>query len=452
MREQQTETEDIVKLKLVMGIRPGIYLTVLYSIILLALVFLFLFLPGIRNPGAVLSIKTEPAGAAIRVDGVYMGTVADKIFVPKGSHTLQAVLPGFESEVSSHEIPSRVFASLFFPRRYKVEFTLKTGNPVNTFAAAASDFASWTFAGEPVSTWQIPLSLSEGAYRAAPYMDLAAKRSADEILKAASRFTVTRAALRDIVRAKTLLDASGQSPSFSSLADSASDILAFLSENPGSAGWLASLLPPESAAVVKDSLWYKNETAEIVSDLRITENLNIRQFNLAGLNFVSAGGFLISETPVSDALFKTFLNENPSLAADREKEGGNLTETFLNISTGNEAAALSWYEAEAFCKWLTEKLPPSMAEMEAALPSQAEWENAEAAGIFNTENSLWEWCADPFAPLQFIKADFKAVNAVGSSECVLLRANSSFENRASLPPEFSSPFVTFRPVIRYRYE
>ena len=151
MREKQTEPEDIVKLKPIMGIRPGIYLTVLYSAILLTLLFFLLVFPGIKNPGAVLSIKTEPAGAAIRVNGVYMGTYNDKIFVPQGVHTIEAVLPGFEKESDVHHIPGRIFGSLFFPRRYPIEFTLKTSNEAAAFALAAADYAAWSFGGEPTA-------------------------------------------------------------------------------------------------------------------------------------------------------------------------------------------------------------------------------------------------------------------------------------------------------------
>jgi hypothetical protein len=441
MREKQVETaappDDVVKLKPFMGIRPGVYLTVLYSLVILVVLFLFLVLPGIRKPGAVLVVKTEPRGAGIRINNVYMGTADEKIFVPKGVQTIEAVLPGFKSESSVHEIPGRTFGSLFFPRRYPVQFTLKTDNPEASFAQAAGDFAAWTFAGEPASTWQIPLSLSEGAYRTGPAGDPAQ----GELLKAAARFTVTRAALRDLVRAKMLLDNGGLSPSPAGLLNSVSDILAFLSENPGSAQWLSGLLPPETAALVRASAWQKNENPpEKIALPEYAGSPSVRQLEIAGLSFVNVNGFMICDKAVSQTAFQSFLNENPSIAADREQGMKN------NFPRGDEITEVSWFEAREFCQWLTKRLPSSMEDMEVRLPTEAEWEYA-AGHIGNMGNTLWEWCADPFAPLQFIKASPQAVHAVGSPERSLRRSSAVSENRASLPGQYSSPVVTFRPVI-----
>jgi len=452
-REKQTETDDQVKLKPLLGIRPGVWLTGLYSIILLFAVFLLLIYPGLKNPGAALSIKTEPAGAAIRVNDIYMGTSgsAGKIFVSKGQKTIEAVLPGFESQSALHEIPGYIFGSLFFPRRYPVEFTLKTSDPANAFAQSAADFAAWTFAGEPTAVWQIPLSLSEGAYRIGPEHDPSSK----EILNAASRFTVTRAALRDIVRAKFLLDNSGLSPSMTGLADSVSDILQFLSENDG-AIWLSGLLPPESAAVVRNSDWYKRSAgmnqAVGLQEPSQTGRLSVNEIEIAGLSFINIGSnrFMISENPVPVSLYETFLNENPRFNGEEQNE------IFpQGVSYGkDEISGVTWFAAQAFCHWLTKKLPASMADMEIRLPAEKEWELA--AGYeddkINMKNTGWEWCIDPFAPLPFFSASSWAANAVGSPERTIRRGQSSAdtETRASLPPDFSSPYITFRPVITER--
>jgi len=427
MQQKQPETDDIVKIKPFMGIRPGVWLFALYSVVLLVILFLFLVLPGLLNNGAELALTTEPQGAAIRVDGIYMGTAKDRIFTSKGIHTITAVAPGFDSESVKTQIPGRIFGSLFFPRRFKIEFNLKTDDPSGALTHAASEFAEWSFAGEPTAAWQIPLSLSEGAYRTGQIID---HQSAERILTAASRFTVTRAALRDIVRAKILSDNGGLSPSPASVYGSASDILTFLSENPGSANWLFGLLPAEAAAMVKASDWYKNEAAS----LSAAKQTGTGQINLAGLSFIGVSNFMISVNTVPKAVYEIFLNENPEW-----KEIGN-----------------SWFAASEFCRRLTSRLPASMAGMEVRLPTEAEWDAAAMAGEIKigkgvsngsggAASSGWEWCTDPFAPLQFIKADADAIRMIGSPERALRSSLDS--SRASLPPEFSSPVVSFRPVI-----
>jgi len=441
MQKKQPETEDIVKLKPFMGFRPGVWLCALYSAILLVLIFLFLILPGLINPGSELIFITEPQGAAIRVDGVYMGTAKERIFVPEGVHLLTAVAPGFDNESLNAKIPGRVFGSLFFPDRFTIEINLKTSDPSGAFAQAAADFAELSFAGEPTATWQIPLILSEGAYRTGQVID---NQSAAQILTAASRFTATRAALRDIVRAKMLLDNGGLSPSPAGIYGSVNDIMAFLSENPGSANWLFSLLPAEAAAMVKASDWYKKETASLSDAAPSQGNQGMGRLNLAGFTFVGVSNFMIGENTIPHTVLENYLNENPEW-----KEIGN-----------------SWFAASEYCRRLSSRLPPSMAEMEVRLPTEAEWELAAASGLifmgesrrlvrFSKNNETasgaaageggWEWCADPFAPLQFIKADVDAIRMVGSSERSL--RSSADSSRASLPPEFSSPVVSFRPVI-----
>jgi hypothetical protein len=446
MREKQPEINDNVKLPHFLGIRPGVYLTVLYSIILLLIFFFLLVFPGFKNPGAVLYVKTEPAGAAIRIDGTYMGTSGKKIAVSKGVRTIEAVLPGFNTESVVLEIPGRIFGSLFFPLKKTIEITIKTDDPVTAFSMAAADFAAWTFGGEPTESWQIPLSLSEGAYR------IGAQNNPQtaEILKAASRFMVTRAALRDLLRAKILLDNSGNSPSPAGLVGSISDILQFLSDNPGSAQWLSGLLPPESASIVRASAW--NNKENIVS--AEAGGLSNRRFEFSGIVFTGIQenkekSFLISEDPVPSSLFQTFLLENPEW---KDVYTDYFNDEILLFSQemykSDTITGVSWYAADAFCRWLTKRLPISMSEMEIRLPTEVEWVAAKTS-IKSMEASGWEWCADPYAPLQFIAASQWAIETVGSPERSLRgrSSSSSPDTRASLPPELSSPFVTFRPVI-----
>jgi len=448
------ETDDNVKFKPLLGIRPGVYLGVLYSFVLLVILFFLLVFPGIAKGGAILSVKTEPMGAAVRINGVYMGTSADSFFLPKGSYTVEAVLPGFEKAGAVHEIPGRLFGSLFFPLRKKIEFTLTASDPARSFALQAADFAAWSFGPEPTASWQIPLSLSEGAYRAGPSGDPAMR----ETLKAASRFTTSRAGLRDLIRAKILVDSRGLSPSPAGLTGSVSDILLFLSENPGSGRWLAELLPPESADVIKNSDWYKI-AYPAVSERRIS--INDREaalparMQLDGLTFINIDNFMISESPVTLSLFETFIGQNPEWKEHQTDYYPDHVSIPLYLFGGEVITGVTWFAAEAFCRWLTERLPSSMADMEVRLPAETEWEEyANTAGIeYTVEMGIktpgWEWCADPFAPLTFIDASAEAIQAVGSPERSIRRIAVS-QTRASLPPELSSPFVTFRPVIAQR--
>jgi hypothetical protein len=486
------DPDDQVKLKPILGIRPGVYLAVIYSIALLALFFYIFLYPGIVNPGSMVVFESIPSGAALRVDGVYAGSSPCRVFVPKGTHTFDIVLPGFEPRHMEHEVPGRLFASRLFPRRYNVQATLHTADPMAALAEAAHDYAMWSFGGEPTVSWQVPLSLSEGVYRIGP---AAAGAEAAGILAAASRYAVTRAALRDLLRAKTLAANGGLPPSPLSLGHSLSDIFADLSDGPSGALWLADTLPADSAEILVSSAWYQNQLAAF-AELTAMESLSpqghtpVSQIRVGGLLFTGLDGgnlvqgepfphltqvepFMMCAAAVPVPAYEDFLDANPRWRANQREElvrqglaTGEYLADFGGINPGGSRgftsiSAVSWFAAKAFCEWLSGRLPDALAGWEVRLPTEAEWEYAVKSiqqwgsrSSFQMDGITWEWCADPYSPLPFISASPDAIAAVGSPERVVrggswpgMAVAANFETRAGLPPETCSPFVSFRPVI-----
>jgi len=487
------EPDDQVRLKPVLGIRPGVYLAAVYGfVILLALYFLLLH-PGLSRPGAVVVFTSEPWGCALRVDGVYAGTSPCRVFVPKGRRDIEIVMPGFTPERVEADIPARVFASLLFPLRFPLYGKLSASEPLKPLEIASAEFAAWSFGGEPTASWQAPMSLSEGVYRAGP-----ASINAGGTLAAAARFAVTRAGLRDLVRAKNLSANGGNAASPLSLIRSVSDIASFLDSTPSAAVWLADTLPQEPAALLVSSAWYQNQLSGYASIIA-REKLSaapgessasgtppVPQIRVAGLMFAGLSGgslaqgepfpheaaiepFMICTTPIPAPAFADFLDENPQWRPDQREllESRSLaTREYLadfDAGTGRAIAgisAVSWYAAQAFCEWLGTKLPYSLSGYTVRLPAESEWEYAvKSAAQWGRKDllvrgNMWEWCGNPYSHLPFIPAPPEAIEAAGSPEYpvrggswlnTVLQPN--VETRASLPPESCSPFVSFRPVI-----
>jgi hypothetical protein len=462
--------EDRVKLPVILGIKPGYYLAVLYGCIILVVLFAVLVYPGISNPGSIGVISSEPSGAAVRVDGVTLGSTPCEVFLPKGTRTVELVLPGFESRVIRVDSGGRIVASNFFPKKIPVRGTLETADPVAAFAAEAEDYVRWSFIGEPAETNQVPLSLSEGAYRTGPAaVDPERKKEMDAVLESALRFAWTKAAARDLLRAKCLIDNAGLSPSPFTLVRSIQEAAAFIGPEQPVRAWLASLdLLAENPGQAGGTAIRISGESPALSPV----TLNGQEFvPLRGGSYQSGGretgvpSLFIARTEVSSASWAAFIAENPGWSAENRDalvEQGLVTGEYL-AAIDHPAyprpavPGVSWYGAKAYCRWLGGKL--SLPGREVRLPSEDEWNYAalyfdgRPEAPENLLGGLWEWCEEPYAPLDFFPPS-SAADKLGSPERPV--KGGSWVNqagtvdpgtRASLPPESSSPFVGFRPVI-----
>ncbi|GHV79004.1 hypothetical protein AGMMS49944_07950 [Spirochaetia bacterium] len=478
--------EDRVHLAPILGIRPGVYLTGLYAVLLLVILFFVLLYPGITNPGSLVALDSEPRGAAVRVDGITVGSTPCELFVPAGVRLVELILPGFTPRPQAVTIPGRVFASLLFPQRIALSVTLEAPNPLDAFIPAAADYAGWSFTGEPTAGYQIPQDLSEGAYRIGPAAasDPAIREEMQEVLFAAARFAVTKAALRDLVRAQFLTDSGGLSPSPWTLTAGIAAALNYLSANSGAALALAETLPPESARLLENSPWFR-EAVFAATDLSGEKSAEARKaptgevIRLGNLSFrtIPAGVFIqtgtyphrvglesfsIASAGIGREDWERFLSarpqwkrENAAALIEQGLASPGYLDQPLNPSPG--VPGISWFAAAAYCEWLTESLPPSLADWEVRLPREAEWEYAASLLAVDMPGEFWEWCADPYAPLDYLPARPEVVEAVSSPERSL-RGGSwinppgsvGIETRASLAPATSSPFVSFRPVIAHK--
>jgi hypothetical protein len=504
--------DDRVRLPIILGIKPGKYLAALYLFAVLALLFFVLVFPGMARRGSFVTFTSEPAGAAVRVDDVYFDAAPCTIFVAEGRRVFDLALPGFNRFRVEKEVKAGGFASLLFPRRIAVYAMLDEKEPLAALTLGAAGAAEWSFTGENAEMYQTPLALSEGVYRSAPED----KRAADEIIRAAARFTSTRFFLKDLIRAKFLAGNCGMSPSMFNAAVSIAEMAAFTSDNPAFACALSEVLG-ENAKPLLESDWYHKN---VIDNIFPPQNPEIEQQNpnqsgpryepvfggdltVSGIRFVEIRGgvfkgstdfnyetplesYFIAANEVSDGEWAAFLAENPewreeNTAALAEKRLVNLQYMARpddKMYPAPTVSGLSWYAADAYCRWLTSKLPPRFSGWEARLPTEIEWEYAakgtvkkldggritrmtqwDETGSLDEDGTLkqaglWEWCGDPFVPVYFLSASRESIAAVGSPKrsvrggsWVNSARTVTPETRAGLVPWSCSPFVSFRPVI-----
>ena len=475
--DNTAEPDGNVKLKPIFGVRPGVYLACIYGIVLLAILFFIFLYPALSNPGSYIVVKSEPWGAAVLVDGVYREATPCEVFVSPGKHKLELRLSGFAPAQKEIVTGRRLFASLFFPLKTAIFQKLESNDPAKAFIAEAEDYAAWSFTGESSAAYQVPLSLSEGAYRLGPYaVDPALRKYMEDTIVSSSRFAVTKAGLRDLVRAKTLLDNQGLSPSPLSLLGSAEDVIGFLSDNPQTALWLGALLTGEAQSAVTASSWYKEALQKQESashSVRAPRLESVQIDSLAfrhvqgglpilGANFpqgTTVDTFYILQDPISPAVWRAFTEQEPKWKKenlDALIKEGLVNESYLEDfpdAPDSGVSGISWHAAVAFCAWLNSSLPRELASAsyEVHLPTEAEWEYAASSGAIEY-GVFWEWCEEPYVPLSFLSVpqgapQFSPERPVRGGSWRNPQGSVNSETRGSLPPSFCSPFVSARPVV-----
>lgn len=419
--EQAPLESIIVRLKPVFGIKPRIYVPVIWGIIIITLVFLFLILPGIRQNGTFLTVESLPSDASVIIDGIRFGATGEEIFVTKGSRKLTVQRTGFEPDHRIIEVRGRIFASRLLPRKDKLTVFLHPIEGFDHMAYGAVEFAAWTATGPERERYAIPPVLTltardvlQGGYE-----------SGRDLPAAVLPLAIDERHLADILRAQFMLKSAGAPPG-------AGTITAFLNDF----GLSASAQPDQYTAALeivnKDRLNavglqnIANEdsarTALLISEAKgiYADAVSSHTFpiNLYGnSSFVSipeitapigdmevvAGGyhprsgalpvkvavgvFLISTREVTNEEFAAFTTLNPDwslenrdeLVAEALADEGYLSTWSISGpapgSGRDPVTEVSWYAAVAYAEWFTDRFLKATGRR-ARLPYEDEWEVA----------------------------------------------------------------------------
>jgi len=500
---QRDIDEAAVRLKPILGIQPGHYLAALFSAIILAVLFLVLVLPGIRNNGRYYDFRIDPPASAIYVDGVYKGHSPCSVFIPSGEKTVLVTRSGFQAQEIKVVSKGRIAGTLFIPSRTELSMQLIPVAGNTTLTAGMVRYASWASSGTPSEAYQIPMELSEAALAStiAPGSFVV-----QGFAGAALSYARHAQSLRDASRAVALVYGASAAIGPLTLGRLVETLESEIAADPALLLAFAASAPVEISKKIEESDYYLKIMKEL-KDRResIGQALPGTKSELAGTTFVSFGpgtavinaiasppslvelkAFRMARSETTIADFRRFIIDTPAWSRAAQPElmkqglvGPDYLKDFEASDASEPIRFISKPAAEAYCKWLSRSAPSGY---RVALPTEAQWSyvasaagssasltanlrdsgnqrpippsnlQSDAAGMRGLLGNVWEWCADPYA---IHPASGMAGRKTYPNSEFVVRGGSwanradlvNLDSRGPMPASTCSAYLGFRVVL-----
>ncbi len=445
-KKRERDEDDLskvrVRLKPLLGMQPGLYLTILYAFVLALILFLFLFYPGIRRNGSVLSVSTNPSGAAVFVDGQYLGATPLTHFVPAGSRSLEIQKPYYAPIKEQLSVGGRLFGSLFVPRRAVLSFALRVSDLSGLLSHAFGEVSRWSMIDTVVPNYQVPPILMHTVRDAAQSKGFGDYAALALFLKEAARDVHNPYLLRDFLSAEGFLYARGGALTPASLLGMTLAFAQAVRANPQLVLWVYASLPEAAQTAIRNQAWFqqleKSYLDALGSARAASGATTAPPLSLEGVRFIplpagsyvmglargqkpldpadagldsphreTVGSFSMARTDVTNAQFARFLAANPKWGpGQREalKEEGLVSSDYLKDwsatkGSNDPVTYVSYYAARAYSDWLTTLLPSYLSGWSVRLPSEAEYEWAARMNV-DPRTSVFRETAQGLEPVE----------------------------------------------------
>ncbi|MDD4006766.1 MAG: SUMF1/EgtB/PvdO family nonheme iron enzyme [Sphaerochaetaceae bacterium] len=431
---------DPVKIKPFLGMKPGQWLTYLYILIILIVVFLVCFLPGIVK-GQKRVTFTSPAGiAAVYIDGQYAGGTPFTTWVKSGEHTVEFKVYGNTIETSTLKVGHPVFLTWLFPRKMSFAGTQTVSEQLSK--TIKTQFLSDVEQQSAVTAYDDrhhypPLYQTFAGFgldAGAPFMKLA---------------------FSYISSAEMLADAKAASQTMGLDYDFSIQDAIFTGTSDGSASSaFAKSQVPEASTITLSSDSLKASSFTIDGQLVSTGSFSMGkvQTELTYQNSVSAlvstkitEPFSIASSEITEYQFALFLKDNPEWSKDNLEAlmaEGKADQYYLSgISTSlvfpsnKSVRNISYKAAQAFCVWLSEQTGRNV-----FIPTEKQWSAAFSAlqspsyqkslvqitksgTIDSMLGGVWEFTSTGFVPLS------RAISVIDPSQA---EADAEVQNQYTI--------------------
>ncbi len=411
---------DQVQLPHIFGLRPGVLILGVLLVVLVAAIFFIAFFPGIIKGGRYVTFRGQLRDSGVLVDGTYLGATDYQYFIESGNHEVQLIKAGVPYASYTLEVDHPVFLTWLFHRTQESvapSFTLdeEKRSTITRFNLQEIAAASAILSYDEVTRYRPVFSTLVHDMQAMGVEDSAA-------LNLALRYISNERMLED---AKSALETVELTPEQSKLLASAEQ-------------------------VVKQSMGRTNEPSLPVPDVTAQKReISSGSFSLQGFSYpaslvalgrgtngtypevneaaatVQSPDFVLGAAEISQYQWAQFLEDNPYWDTGNIEQliqDGMVDESYLDgmtissvFVTSKPVFNVSYYAAQAFCAWASEKTGK-----EVFLPTEAMWTLAalqESSKTYasslspspDTSNNpvsllggVWEITQTPYIPLSRI--------------------------------------------------
>ena len=428
-RKKQLPEVEPVKLKPFHGIRPGVYIIIIWALIILLLAFVLFVLPGLVSNTSYVTFNEPVVGSGVYEDGIYLGSATDGVYkTTGGNHKYTFTYEGEEYGEVESKVKRKVFFTLFShkPQLIVPERSYNDEVKEKVVSAFIRDVTSYSAVISAPDTFHYPPIFSAFASNS---VEMSIKDVRDAWLLALSHIS-SSSLYEDYEVGKEILLKSG--------------ILFETEESKELEYYIDALFNGEKVTLEKsmennillptkdgDFFHYEPTTVE----MGYSTTLTVESAKEAPVK-VEVYDFSIARNLVTEHDWALFVEENPKWSKDNLEtlvEEGLVDSNYLKgitlspyINSIRPIRNISYCAASAYVEWKSGKDGVIY-----HIPTEKEWYTASfstkdkeyVTSLVYVENNpttptamlglLWEFTSTPFIPLSRI-TDYDKINNLGN--------------------------------------
>ena len=428
-RKKQLPEVEPVKLKPFHGIRPGIYILIIWALIILLLAFVLFVLPGLVSNTSYVTFDEPVVGSGVYEDGIYLGSATDGVYkTTGGNHKYTFTYEGEEYGEVESKVKRKVFFTLFShkPQLIVPERSYNDEVKEKVVSAFIRDVTSYSAVISAPDTFHYPPIFSAFASNS---VEMSIKDVRDAWLLALSHIS-SSSLYEDYEVGKEILLKSG--------------ILFETEESKELEYYIEALFNGEKVILeksmennillpTKDGDFFHYEPT--IVEMGYSTTLTVESAKEAPVK-VEVYEFSIARNLVTEHDWALFVEENPKWSKDNLEtlvEEGLVDSNYLKgitlspyINSIRPIRNISYYAASAYVEWKSGKDGVIY-----HIPTEKEWYTASfstkdkeyVTSLVYVENNpttptamlglLWEFTSTPFIPLSRI-TDYDKINNLGN--------------------------------------